>query len=102
MATSIEPKATPTIRLQQETKTIAAGEFKAKCLKLLDEVAATGQALVVTKFGKPVAQIVAIPKSETLFGAMKGSVLWEGDIISPLDDAWELSDHTDELFNNAK
>ena len=75
-----------------ETKTIAAGEFKAKCLKLLDEVAETREPLIVTKFGKPVAQIVPIPPARIeLFGAMKGSVLWEGDIISPLEDEWEVN-----------
>ena len=39
-------------------KTVAAGVFKAKCLQLLDEVAETREPLIVTKFGKPVAQIV--------------------------------------------
>ena len=36
-------------------KTIKASEFKAKCLKLMDEVADTGQPLVITKNGRPVA-----------------------------------------------
>ena len=71
---------------------IAAGEFKAKCLKLLDEVAKTGEAIIVTKFGKPVAQIVPPPRQHVdIIGAMKGSVLWEGDIISPLEDEWEAN-----------
>jgi prevent-host-death family protein len=70
--------------------TIAAGEFKAKCLKLLDQVAAERQTLVITKHGKPVAQVVPAPaEEETLFGSMKGSVLYMGDIISPIDVEWE-------------
>jgi prevent-host-death family protein len=70
--------------------TIAAGEFKAKCLKLLDQVAAERQTLVITKHGKPVAQLVPAPaEEETLFGSMKGSVLYMGDIISPIDVEWE-------------
>lgn len=70
-------------------RTIAAGEFKARCLKLLDEVAETGDPLIITKFGKPVAKVVAIEKSRPqLFGAMRGTVLREGDIISPIEDAW--------------
>ena len=70
--------------------TIAAGEFKAKCLKLLDQVAAERQTLVITKHGKPVAQLVPAPaEKETLFGSMKGSVLYMGDIISPIDVEWE-------------
>jgi len=48
-------------------KTVAAGEFKAKCLKLLDEVAATRELLVITKFGKPVAQVVPMPQRVELF-----------------------------------
>jgi prevent-host-death family protein len=69
--------------------TIPAGEFKAKCLKLLDQVAADRRPLIVTKHGKPVAQIVPMPAKKNIIGAMRGSVLWEGDIISPIDVEWE-------------
>jgi prevent-host-death family protein len=69
--------------------TIAAGEFKSKCLKLLDEVAETRQTLVITKHGKPVAQVTPIPAQENIVGSMKGSVLWMGDIISPIDVEWD-------------
>jgi prevent-host-death family protein len=69
--------------------TIAAGEFKAKCLKLLDQVAQTRQPLIITKHGKPVAQVVPVPAKKNIIGAMRGSVLWEGDIISPIDVEWE-------------
>jgi prevent-host-death family protein len=69
--------------------TIAAGEFKSKCLKLLDQVAAERQTLVITKHGKPVAQVVPVPAKKNIIGAMRGSVLWEGDIISPIDVEWE-------------
>jgi len=70
--------------------TIAAGEFKSKCLKLLDQVADERQTLVVTKHGRPVAQVVPMPTEGDLVGSMRGSVLWEGDIISPLDNEWEV------------
>jgi prevent-host-death family protein len=69
--------------------TIAAGEFKAKCLKLLDQVAQTRETLVITKHGRPVAQVQPIPAEKNIIGAMRGSVLWEGDIISPIDVEWE-------------
>ena len=49
--------------------TIPAGEFKAKCLKLLDEVAEKRETLVITKHGKPVAQLVPMPARENSFGA---------------------------------
>jgi prevent-host-death family protein len=71
--------------------TVPAAEFKAKCLQLLDDVAATGEPLVVTKFGQPVAQVVPMPAKLPLRGALKGSVIWEGDIISPLEDEWEAN-----------
>jgi prevent-host-death family protein len=72
--------------------TIAAGEFKAKCLKLLDEVSETRETLVITKHGKPVAQLVPVPAERVdPFGAMRGSVLWEGDIVSPLENEWEAA-----------
>jgi prevent-host-death family protein len=69
--------------------TIPAGEFKAKCLKLLDKVAEDRQPLIITKHGKPVAQVVPMPSERNIIGAMRGSVLWEGDIISPIDVEWE-------------
>ena len=50
---------------------IPAAVFKAECLKLMDEVARTGQPVVITKHGKPVAQLAPVaaePKS--LFGYM--------------------------------
>ncbi|MDQ5944747.1 MAG: hypothetical protein QG619_164 [Pseudomonadota bacterium] len=70
---------------------IGAGDFKARCLKLLDEVAATREPLVITKHGKAVAKLVPVPAEAELFGAMAGSVHQEGDIVSPLDNEWEAS-----------
>jgi prevent-host-death family protein len=70
--------------------TIAAGEFKAKCLKLLDEVAEKRKPLVITKYGKAIAQVVPMPaKQRNIVGSMKGSVTILGDIISPLDVEWD-------------
>lgn len=67
--------------------TIPAGEFKAKCLHLLDEVAETRAPLVITKRGKPVAKLVPIDdKPITLYGRMAGTVKILGDIVGPLDD----------------
>ena len=42
------------------SKTMKAAEFKAKCLDVLDQVAARHETVVVTKRGKPVAQVVPI------------------------------------------
>jgi prevent-host-death family protein len=71
--------------------TIGAGDFKAKCLQLLDDVAARRESLVITKRGKPVARLVPISPEMPLFGAMAGSVLEESDIVSPLDIHWDAS-----------
>lgn len=68
---------------------IAAGDFKARCLKLLDEVAETREPLVITKHGKAVAKLVPMPPEQELFGALAGSVLAEGDLIAPLDNDWD-------------
>ena len=71
-------------------KTIKASEFKARCLQLMDEVSQTGQPLVITKNGKPVSQLIPYrQRPSTLFGALKGSVIVQGDIVSPLDEDWE-------------
>ncbi|MFZ1940174.1 MAG: type II toxin-antitoxin system Phd/YefM family antitoxin [Terracidiphilus sp.] len=70
--------------------TVPAGEFKAKCLKLIDEVAEKRKPIVITKYGKPVAQVVPMPaKQQDIVGSMRGSVTILGDIISPLDVEWD-------------
>ena len=65
---------------------IAAGEFKARCLALLDEVATTGIPILVTKRGKPVARVVPL-EGQASHGLL-GSILHEGDIVSSLDERW--------------
>jgi prevent-host-death family protein len=72
--------------------TIGAGEFKAKCLQLIDEVAARRQPLIITKRGRPLAKLVPIDNPRSLFGAMAGSVTHEEDIVSPLDVHWDATE----------
>ena len=69
-------------------KTIAAGQFKAKCLHLLDEVAQQRAPLVITKRGKPVAKLVPIDEPVDIYGCMAGTIRILGDIVSPLDVEW--------------
>ena len=70
-------------------RTIKASEFKAKCLQLMDDVAETGEAIVITKNGKPVAQLVSYKqKPKSLFASTKGTVTIKGDIIAPIDVDW--------------
>jgi prevent-host-death family protein len=70
---------------------VPAGEFKAHCLRLMDEVRTTGRPIVITKRGKPVARLVPVeeeaPRRE-IFGCMKGTLTIHGDIIGPIDVDW--------------
>ncbi len=74
-------------------KTMPAGQFKARCLKIMDEVRSTREPVVITKKGRPVAKLVpADGQPEDIFGCMKGEVEIVGDIVSPavpLED-WEV------------
>lgn len=69
-------------------RTISATQFKARCLSLLDEVAESGQEIVVTKRGRPVARLVPLAPAESL----KGSVTYlvsDEEFIAPLYEDWE-------------
>ena len=64
-------------------RTIKASEFKAKCLKLMDEVAETGDEIIITKNGKPVSRLVPYrEKPESWFGRDRGKLKILDDIIS--------------------
>ena len=74
---------------------MAAGEFKAHCLAVMDEVARTREPVVITKRGKPVAKMVPVekPKPRKLLGSLEGVLLpARGDLTEPtvpLED-WEM------------
>lgn len=69
---------------------ISAGQFKAKCLKLMDEVRSRREEVVITKRGKPVARLVPFDEKPTpIYGSMKGTVTILGDIVSPVDEKWD-------------
>ncbi len=66
---------------------INAAAFKAQCLKLIDEVAESGEPITVTKRGKAKVQIIAVrEKPKTLIGATKGTFKILGDIVGPIID----------------
>lgn len=70
--------------------TYKASEFKAKCLKIMDEVAETGERVVITKRGVPVAELIpAREQRKSMFGAMRGMITYKDDIISPIDVEWD-------------
>lgn len=74
-----------TIVMTMDTiKTISASAFKARCLALMDEVARTGESIVITKNGKPVARLAPAPGRvglrKPVFGLHKGMVMPIGDV----------------------
>jgi prevent-host-death family protein len=75
-------------------QSMKAAEFKAKCLALMDQVQRTGEAVLITKNGRPVAELrpatgqrVASP-----FGLHRGAITIRGDIICPIDSEWSTLD----------
>ena len=74
-------------------KSIPAGEFKARCLTLMDDVRSTREPVVITKRGKPVAKLIPADDTEPEFiGRLKGVIRIVGDIESPLVplEAWKV------------
>jgi prevent-host-death family protein len=72
-------------------KKIAAGEFKARCLTLMEDVRSTREPLIITKRGKPVAKLVpADDDKDDFIGRLEGVFRVVGDIESPID-GWESS-----------
>ena len=73
---------------------IKISEFKATCLAVLARVGRTGNPVLVTRFGKPVAQVVPPPKPpmETWLGCMRGQGAILGDLVEPVGtpDEWEV------------
>jgi prevent-host-death family protein len=73
-------------------KTMPAGQFKARCLRVMDEVKSTREPVIITKKGKPVAKLVPVrPKPDKIFGALRGKMKIVGDILSPIvpPEDWE-------------
>ncbi len=70
-------------------KTVGAAKFKAECLKLIEEMGRDGQAITITKRGRPVAVLSPLEPvpPPSLFGAMRGSVLRYDDPFEPAADA---------------
>lgn len=76
-------------------KEVPISEFKAKCLALLENVRRTRTPLRITRFGKPVAEVIpptVIQDRSAWIGSMKDSIEILGDIVSPAndEDEWEV------------
>ncbi len=69
------------------SRTMTATQFKAECLGVLDEVAASGESVTVTKRGKPVARVSAVVPLE-----LRGSarmLVSEDEFLAPIDETWD-------------
>ena len=75
-------------------KQIPAGLFKAKCLAIMGEVQQQRQSVIITKRGVPVAKLVPIEKEgfSEPFGCLAGSVKINGDIISSINEDWDVDE----------
>ena len=79
-------------------RTIKATEFRAKCLKLMDEVAESGEEIVITENGRPVSRLA--PYRQPFFGRNRDNIRILGDIVSPMPPEWyeEDDDSDEDLF----
>jgi len=76
-------------------RVIKASEFKARCLRLMDEVAESGEEIVITKHGQPVSRLAPCRKTSPglRFGRNRNNIRILGDIVSPMPPEWyEKSD----------
>lgn len=76
-------------------ETISASKFKATCLGVLEKVRKTGKPVLVTKFGKPIAEVVPARESKPAkkwVGSMVGTGRVLGDLVSPAVDEqdWDM------------
>ena len=73
-------------------KTIKASEFKATCLRLINEVADTGEPVIITKNGKPICKLVpCYQKPQSLFGLHRDIIKSHDDLIASCDVVWDAS-----------
>lgn len=90
----------PTEQPGGESRTIKASEFKATCLRLMDEVARSGDEIVITKNGRPTARLLPYRKRfGDWFGADRDRIEIIGDIVSPLDVEWEAEVNPDRVLD---
>ncbi len=80
--------------VRKPMKTIAISEFKATCLALLENVRTSGEPILVTKRGKPIAEVSPPSRGagkRRRLGAMAGTGRVAGDLVAPALDptAWE-------------
>lgn len=82
---------------------ITAAEFKAKCLKIMDEIEKTREPVIITKRGKPIARLMPVEEPpQSMFGYMKGTITIHGDIVSPIEEEWSvITGDEDHLYQSS-
>ncbi|MFT3917004.1 MAG: type II toxin-antitoxin system prevent-host-death family antitoxin [Anaeromyxobacteraceae bacterium] len=76
------------VTMKAPARTMTAAIFKARCLKVLDDVAKHGDRVVITKRGKPVAELGPVGGQRRR--SFLGSVKVRGDLLAPLGDEWAV------------
>lgn len=78
--------------IMPKVERMAAGQFKTRCLQLMEDVQREKKQIIITKRGKPVAKLVPVDEqSQSLFGYMQGSITSVGNIIDPVEADWEAN-----------
>lgn len=82
------------VKTKEKKMQVPAGQFKARCLQLMDDVQKSHEEMVITKFGKPVAKLVPIEKKpqRSLFGFLGGEIVIAGDIVGPIGESWQADE----------
>lgn len=79
--------------LMLRSRQVGAGEFKARCLQLMDEVGRSGIEIVITKHRKPVARLVPVRAGSSGFcGSLTGLTIKEKDLVSPVSAHWKADE----------
>ena len=93
--TSIKRKSAVSVTPGNGMRQMAAGEFKAKCLGLIDDVSETGHEVIITKRGEPKAKLVPFrpPKKDPFFGRLKGIIEIVGDPDDLIKPVFPLEDY---------
>ena len=77
---------------------VSAAKFKATCLRLMDRVASTGEEVVITKHGAPIAKLVAADRPararRSVHGCMKGTILFSAPVeeLHSTGETWSADD----------
>lgn len=80
-------------------RTMKASEFKARCLALMDEIAESGEEIIITKRGKPVARLAPCEDKPASWFGRGGDIVMHDDLIEPVDVEWEAETDPDRVLN---